>query len=64
MKAKPASENYSDNIQNETISIESEKPSDSSREIYSPEDYKDPDLKKKTWCSYMRRLRGAAFRCR
>jgi hypothetical protein len=52
---KPSSENNSGNINNETASAESAIPSDSTREIHSPEDYKNPELKGKTWCSYMER---------
>ncbi len=41
---KPSSEN---------THPESAEPKNDSGESYSPEEYKDPDLKKKTWCSYM-----------
>ena len=50
---KKSSDNYSDNISNGDNPIESAKPLDSFSEINSPEEYKDPDRNRKTWCSYM-----------
>ncbi|HPS87843.1 MAG TPA: hypothetical protein PLY36_13920 [Spirochaetota bacterium] len=44
-----------DHVRNENASVDLKKPLVNNPEINSSEEYKDPELKNKTWCSYMER---------
>jgi len=49
MKGKPSL----DHLRNENASVDLTKPLVITPEINSPGEYNDPELKNKTWCSYM-----------
>lgn len=55
MKDKASFENFSDNSGNENTSDDPIKTLENRLETYSSEEYSDPELKNKTWCSYMER---------
>lgn len=56
MKEKPSIEiSFKKFIEKNNSFIDLTKPLDNSLEIYSSDDYSDPELEIKTWCSYMER---------
>ena len=56
MKDKTSLENsFNKFIEKNSSFIDLTKPLDNSLEIYSSDDYSDPELEIKTWCSYMER---------
>lgn len=56
MDNKPSFNNFSDLLNNGTNQvIDLTKSLDDTLEIYSSDDYSDPELEVKTWCSYMER---------